>query len=286
MLLKKMLRVTNGRVRLLVGLFLAGMFCIQCTQKTEANRDLQYATAVSGKVYGTNSPQTMNKLETLAKTDHIKLLEMCLQNCSGYRDYTCILSKQERLGGKLGKEQVVDVKFLAKPFSVSMLWTKNRPIADRVLYVEGQRNNQMLVRPAGLLSFVGPQLRKPDDEEAMRNTLRPVSQFGFERNLVSLIEVYQQAKKNGDLKEEFGKYAKVGDRNTLVLVRYLPPKHDYPAQKTLVYIDLEYLVPVMVECYDWEQRLSARYVFNNVKFNTGLTNDDFLPQANGMAEAS
>jgi outer membrane lipoprotein-sorting protein len=69
-------------------------------------------------------------------------------------------------------------------------------------------------------------------------------------------------------------------------VRYLPPKHDYPAQKTLVYIDTNYLVPIMIEAYDWDQKLSCRYVYRNVKFNLGLMSEDFLPQANEMIDPS
>jgi outer membrane lipoprotein-sorting protein len=62
-------------------------------------------------------------------------------------------------------------------------------------------------------------------------------------------------------------------------VRYLPWKPEYPGRKTLTYIDLEYLTPIMVEIYGWDDDhlLTCRYVSRNVKFNVGLTKDDFLP---------
>ncbi len=225
MSLTPLLHVTNRKIRIVVGLFLAGLFCIQCTT-SEAGKDQQFATAIAGKMVGKNSPAVLARMEKLAKTDHVALLQFCLDHyCASYHDYTCKFQKQERMNGILGKVQEIDAKFMQPPFSVSLHWVKNQPsMADRVLYVEGKWNNQMIVRPSGLLSFVGPQFRPPDGPEAMKATLRPVNLFGFQRGICSLIDVYKQACKSGDLKEEFGGYAQVDGRNTLVLVRYLPAK--------------------------------------------------------------
>ena len=71
-------------------------------------------------------------------------------------------------------------------------------------------------------------------------------------------------------------------RNTIVLERYLPACNGYPAWKTVTYIDREYLVPICIEGYDWDKQLSGRYVYQNLNFNTGLTDDDFRPEANGL----
>lgn len=278
--------LTNSKIRLLVGLFLAGLFCIQCTTQTQATRQSEMATFISGKMLGKIDPNLIAKVEKLAKSDHIALLELCQENYrQNYRDYTCTFSKQERLSGQLGQEQEIQVKFLECPYSVAMQWIKNQPsLADRILYVEGKWNNQMLVRPSGFFAFVGPQFRPPDGPEAMQNTLRPVNQFGFWRSTKSLIEIYKQAKSSGHLKQEFGNYVQIDGRNTIVLIRYLPQQDGYPAWKTLVYIDMDYLVPIMIEGYDWNRKLSCRYVFKDIKFNVGLTSDDFLPKANNMIE--
>ena len=293
MYVKRLLRVTNGRVRLLVGLFIAALLCIQCTQRMEATRALPAATAISpGQL---PHDQRLTRIENLARTDHAALLEECLKNCqANYRDYTCTFYKQERISGKLGKEQEIQVKHMDEPFSVAMAWTANIPIADRALYVEGRWNNQMMVRPARWpLSLAGPQLRYPDDAEAMKNTLRPISKFGFERSLQSLIEVYKLAADAGDLKQSLGyadesgkavEYVQIDGRNAIVLARYLPAKDGYPAARTLIYVDLEYLVPVCVEATDWDGKMLSRYLFKSIKFNTGLREDDFLPEANGMKQ--
>jgi len=285
-MLKRILGPTNRKVRLYVGLLLVGLFCIQCTQ-TEAFRTSEFVQAIDGRLVGKTSSDVLNTVERLARTDHVALLEYCVDHYqASYRDYTCQFIKQERISGTLGKEQCMAVKFMERPFSVALAWTpETAPMGDRVLYVEGANGNQMRVRPTnGILRALagGSVLRQPDGAEAMRSTLRPVNQFGFRRSLENLLSVYRQARQRGDSKESFGGYADVAGRKAVALVRLLPPKDDYPACKTVVFIDVETLLPICLEGYDWDGRLSCFYLYRDVKLNVGLAEADFLPEANGI----
>lgn len=235
-------------------------------------------------------PSDTAKAEThvvkLAKTDHIALLEHCLKRNEGrFRSYTCTLIKQERLRGKLSKEQWVRVKFRQEPFSVAMAWRKNPPAGDRILYVQGRYGGKMLVRPTGRLArfLAGKTVKRdPHGKEAKKNSLRTVDQFGFKNSLQALLKFYRLGKTEGVLKEEFGKYAEVYGRSAVVLIRYLPDSPKYPSYKTLIYLDVKHLVPVCVEGYDSAGRLICRYVYRDVKPDAGLTAKDFLPEANGL----
>lgn len=291
MSVKRLLRLSNWRVRVVVGLFLAGLFAIQCT-RTEAFRENSSMTVINGQIVGENSPALLKKVDQLAKTDHVALLELCLENYrQKYHDFTCTFAKQEVLRGENKPEQVIQVKHLANPFSVAMTWVKNAPLGDKVLYVEGKYNNQMLVRPTSSLArmIVPVAVRQPDGEEAMKNTLRPVNLFGFGRGMQSLLDIYRLAASNGDLRIEFGGYGKTNnsDKRTVVqLIRYLPNKPEYhtAAAKTNIFIDIEHMVPLIIEGYDWEGRLTSRYEYSDVKFNVGLTDADFTPSANGIKD--
>jgi len=279
MAVKQLLRPTNRRMRWLVGLLLVGLFCIQCIPSNPGGHS---TVAIAKNASPADSPQ---RIADLARADHVALLALCRQRyVQNVRDYTCTLIKQERINGALGDEQEIAVKFLESPFSVAMTWVRNAPLGDKVLYVEGKYDNQMIVRPSNaLLRMLAPSVfRKPDGPEAMRNTLRPASTFGFHRGLRDLVAVYEEARKAGDLEQRFGGYATVEGRRAIVLERYLPPKDEYPAWKTLVYIDLEHFVPICIEGYDWQKRLSCRYVYKDIAFNVGLTADDFSPEANGL----
>ena len=279
----RLFRPTNRKIRLLVGLMVAGLFCIQCT-KTDAFRESQFVQQISGVSVGNTPSSTQASIEQLAKTDQIGFLEHCLEHYQGrYRDYTCTFIKEEVINGSKKPEQWIDVKFMDEPFSVAMQWTKNAPLGEAVLFVEGSYGNQMLVKPKGILyALVGTVRREPDGREAMQNTLRPVNMFGFERALENLLGVYRKAQANGHLKESFGGYANVAGRKTVVLVRHLPAEEDYPAYKTLIYVDTDNLIPVCIEGYDWDEQLASRYIYKDIKFNVGLTEDEFLPEANGM----
>jgi len=283
MSLKRMLRPTNRRVRLLVGLLLAALFCIQCSRSDAFRTSSTLVVPIAGRPVGQNSADIMSKVETLARTDHVALLQYCQANYKGrFLDYTCTVTKQERIDNVLGAEQQVEVKFMDSPFSVAMKWTKNPPPGEQALYVEGKYNGNMLVKPRGLLAVLGTQMRKPDCAEAKANSLRTINEFGFYRSLQSLIDVYRAAKARGDLKEEFGGYAEVAGRKAIALVRYLPARHDYPAKKTIICIDLEYLLPFCVEGYNWDDQLVCLYLYRDVKFNVGLKAEDFTPESNGI----
>lgn len=239
------------------------------------------------------------QLLELARNDHIALLEKCIEHyeAEDITNYTCTFVKRERIAGSLGQEQKMDVKFLAEPFSVAISWTQNAPLADKVLYVEGKwededGTSQMLVRPKGGLArlLAGESLLKdPAGPDAMKNALRPVTEFGFRNTIQALLDVYIQAQEQGELQQRFEGISEVDGRKCLTLVRILPEKDDYPARKTVTCIDIERLLPLKVLGDGWktnadgEHILLANYEYHNVKLNPGLTPEDFTPQANDMA---
>jgi hypothetical protein len=282
--IRRLWRLTNWRLRLIVGIGLLVLICIQCARPSGADiQDDGLVRNISGKEVGTLSDAQAMRLESLARSNPVDLLDQCLQHTRHtVRDFTCTFIKQERIDGVLGPAQEVDVKFLAHPYSVAMHWTKNAPISDRLLYVEGANDDNLLLRPKGMLSWMGTVRRKPDSPQVMANTLHPVTMFSFERGLESMLKVDRVAAERHEFKSEFLGYKTVADRLTLVLQRDLPACNNYPAARTLIYIDPKLLVPVAVEAWDWDDQLISRYVYKDVRMNVGLTEDDFTPQANGL----
>ncbi|MCE5277133.1 MAG: DUF1571 domain-containing protein [Planctomycetaceae bacterium] len=278
----------NRRVRLWVGLFLAVLFCVQCTRV--AFQPDKYVAVLPGETTLIAEPKnTSINVKKLAQTDHIALLEKCLENYKKtISSYRCTLIKQERINATLLPVQAVDVKFMQNPFSVAMAWTKNPGQGDRVLYVKGKWDNKMIVRPTNALARAlagGSVAVDPRGKDARAASLRTVDEFGFERSLQSLLEVYVKAKAAGDLKEQFGGYAEVAGRNAVVLIRLLPPKDDYPAAKTETFIDLEHLVPICVRGWGWQKtpELLCSYEYKDIRWNEPLKAADFLPEANEIS---
>ncbi len=280
---KRIFRLSHNRIRLIVGILLAVLFLIHASSSRGLGRT-ELPTAVDGVTIGATPGDVQAELENLARTDHCALLRKGLERYdANVQDYTCLFVKQERINGQQRPEQHVRAKFKQQPFSVAMQWIKNVPLGDRVIYVAGKHNGMMLIRPRGIWSkLLGTVLRDPESKQVMANTLRPVTQFGFRRSLENLLEVYELAESRGDAVNSFEGYKQIGDEKVFVLVRMLPARDDYPAKKTVVYISVDHLVPLCVEGYDWDDQLFCSYLFKDVKFNVGLMEKDFTPEANGM----
>lgn len=299
--MKKIFRPTNRRVRILVGFLLVSLLCIQIAQSfaTRVKEVEKLVKIAEGQVF-TRDVGRLDKIRKLAETDHLALLKMSREELEerNYGNYTCTFVKQERMKGKLGKEQHINVKFMETPYSIAMLWTKNPPLGDALVYVDGKFKNsknrsQMVVRPRNkfLQKLTGGSvLRIPDGRDAMKNTLRPCTMFGFRNGINSLIEVYQAANDKNESTEKFGGFTKVDGRDCIVLIRFLPKgtyvvdgkKKKYPAKKTIVCIDINNLMPLRVIGYDWEDKLLCSYEYRNINFGANLQNQDFTPQASGI----
>jgi len=278
-------RSSNLWIRLAVGVGLLALFCVQCVESggSSGGGRLVAATVAEPSESPTSSSEALDAIEALARTDPMGLLDRCLSHYDRtVEDYTCRFIKLERIEGRLSETEEIDVRFMDDPFSVAMRWRKNAPLADRCLYVAGAHDGHMLLRPRGLLSLVGTVRRKPDCDQVMENTLRPITLFGFRNSLEQLITISARAAERGELKWNYVGRQRVVKRLAFVLERYLPEDKDYPAYRTRVYIDAERLLPICVEAWDMKDRLLCRYAFANVKLNTGLTAGDFEPGANGM----
>lgn len=284
MRLKRVFRLTNNRVRLFVGVLLATLFCIQCNNSEGVRNTIEVPVVIAGQTIGTTADRVEKELEHLARTDHIALLRKSIARYdASVQDYTCLFIKQEQIGGRMRPGQHIRVKFMEKPFSVAMKWVKNTPLGDRVIYIKGENNGMMLIRPKGIWkTLLGTVVRDPESKQVMANTLRPVTQFGFRRSLESLVEVYELAEKRGEAVNTFQGYGEIDGQKVFVLQRMLPARDDYPAKKTLVYLSVDHLSPLGVDGWDWDDQLFCSYRFQDVKYNVGLTAKDFAPEANGM----
>ncbi|MBN1554961.1 MAG: DUF1571 domain-containing protein [Phycisphaerae bacterium] len=302
--IRKALRPSNRHVRILVGLLLAVLLAVQVTQSVATSTAPASRVEIIGEdQIVTSEPDLLKKITNLAQTDHLALLELCrdeMKKRGGYQRYTATFVKQEQIRGKLSPEQHIQAKFMASPFSVVMKWTKNPPTGNALVYVDGKYpdkngKSQMIVQPTSdfLRRLVGGSVKRlPDGPDAMKSTLRPCTMFGFENSLKSLIDVYKKARQNGDSNEQWGyrdektgkdvKFAEVDGRKCIVLVRYLPKREGYPAKKTLTFIDLEYLLPVRVIGYDWNDTFFCNYEYRDVNFTADLAAEDFTPDANGI----
>lgn len=236
-------------------------------------------------IKGDNVSQSVSlvQIKEMAVNDHIALLKLAIANFEmNVNDYTGTLIKQERIDGKLSKKQVIDFKFKDKPYSLLMTWKKNPGPADKLLYVEGQNNGDMVVHPTGLMSWIKSVRRDPAGKEALKSSLKPCYWFGSYRTMKKMLDIYESARTRGDLKINFLDEMTVDRRPCLLMERITPDKKNYPYGRLVWALDMEYLVPVYLMAFDWRGNLHYEYTLENLSYNVGLSNDKFTPRANGL----
>jgi len=207
-------------------------------------------------------------------------------------DYTCVLTKQERLGDKLGDEQQLFCKVrnrkekdgeITTPLSVYMRFIK--PSKGReVIWVEGENEGKLTAHEAGFLRKFGTVHLPPEGLLAMKGQRYPISQTGFENLVFQLIRrgfrelEHDKSETEVDIVEdvEFN-----GCICTKIVVRH-PAKSDrYEFFEGRIYVDKERTIPIHYSAYLWpdeeggEPPLIESYSYSDIKLNVGLTDEDF-----------
>jgi hypothetical protein len=223
-----------------------------------------------------------DRMEKLAKDDPVEFLNKCLGRYNrDVKGYSLSMQKQERIGDKLEKKEIVDVKFREKPFSVYLRWEEGMRLAARVVYVEGANNDKMLVKPSGLGGFL-IVTRDPEGEDARKSGRYTLKQFGLKKGLQRTLYGFEEAKKDGTLNVKYlgrQKIKEAGDRPCYVLERhYAKPDADGVAyQKLFVDVDNGLLVGTILKGEKGE--LLAEYFFRDIRLNPEFDKDQFTRKA-------
>jgi hypothetical protein len=214
------------------------------------------------------------QMEELAKKNPIAFLKYCIRRYDyTVQGYELTFKKQERLGGKLYPSETIAVKFREEPFSVYFDWIKGERLAKKVLYVRGENNNKLLVKPAGKLAalVVSVVERDPNGEEAKESSRYPMPEFGIKVGMVLTLEAWQAARKNKTLDIEYAgvkKIKELGDRECYVLKRphYAKPEADGISSSTF-YFDKETWLQTGSTLKNKDGELIGEYWFADITLN-------------------
>ncbi|MCA9245203.1 MAG: DUF1571 domain-containing protein [Phycisphaerales bacterium] len=203
-------------------------------------------------------------------------------------DYTATFIKQERIDGKLGKPEEIEVRFRDFPHSVYMIWKKNADQARRALYVDSPEfkdskgRKLAKVEPNGAIArlFVSEVEIEIHGKRSREASRRSIDEFGFYSTLTLLRDINSMAKQRGVLDYRYDGEDEVDGRPTFRMVRYLPyqgEKGDFPDAKLVLHLDQEWLMPIGLYSYaDHEGKtLLGSYVFHDLRVNVGLSEADF-----------
>jgi hypothetical protein len=203
------------------------------------------------------------------------------------RDYTCTLTRRERVAGTLGGYQQLSVKIRhhtqSHPFSVYLRFLGPADVKDReVLFVTGQRNGDILVRRGGArLPNMTLQLN-PNGRLAMEGNRYPITEIGVKMMVMRFIEVLEEDLMHEGVQVNYFKNAKLNGRDCSHFQVVHPIRREgirYHMARVLVDNDLQ--VPVYFASYGWPTQqggqplLLEEYIYSNIRLNVGLADNDF-----------
>jgi hypothetical protein len=193
------------------------------------------------------------------------------------RDYEGTFVYQQVCEGNLSKPSICRFKFRCEPFSLLLEWTEGAGRVDRLLYVDGQNDGNMIVRPTG---WIGRIIRAasidPLGKRALKGGARPITQFGLRQALLRILDRYQTAQEANTLRSEcLGLLAL--DGAPVIQLRKVSDE-----DILLIDLDVASLLPVRIRKLDpaGNLLLFCRYV--NLKFNNGFDGRTFSREANDL----
>lgn len=214
------------------------------------------------------------------------------------RDFTCRVTKRERIEGELQDYYFIDMKVrepayvgarLAKPLGVTLEFLGPDDVAGRrVLFVAGQNDDKLLVRKGGRrFGYLVIDL-DPFGPSVQRESLMPINEIGFGHQLDRTIRILMQdmaADPAGDNTiVEHITTATIGGRPCEMLRVTHPRRRDgLQFFSASVAIDSEWHVPVRFDAYDWpttpgqQPPLLGEFIYSDVRLNVGLDDATFSP---------
>lgn len=224
-----------------------------------------------------------------ALTFNLLLLEKGYQFLQKMPDYTATVFLQERVNGNLQDPQVVNLKMRHEPLSVYMKWL----VGDKgreLLYVDGTNEGDLLVKVGGIKGKLLPPLKlNPVGDIAMREARHPATEIGMLELARQLIENREQ-----DLRHESGVHCKMledrtfDERDCYCFLVWFDSQDISPVyRKSLLLVDKEWCVPVVIQNYSWpvtdeietakldEETLIEHYRYSSINFNQQLADADF-----------
>ncbi len=224
---------------------------------------------------------SVDKLESLARTDPIGFLKDCLiRYRKEVHGYYATLQKQERLSGRLGPVETIRVAFREEPLSVLMAWTSPPAgMADRALYVAGQNGGKALAR-GKIMHLI--HHRDPYSADAKNASRYALPEFGIAKGTERSLAAMERAKSHGTLKVEYlgiRPVAEAGNVPCYVLRRTCNPPEEDGITVVEYDVDTSHWLQVGTALTAAGDQPVASYYFRDVQLNPTFPPNQFDPKA-------
>lgn len=199
--------------------------------------------------------------------------------------YTALFHKQERIDGKLGKPEAIELKVRHQPFALYLKFRDPEP-GKEVVYAAGRYDNHMIAHGAGVSRLLIPRLKvAPDSALALRGNRHPITDAGLSNLNRRLIGFREMDMTDDEAITILDRHADDQGRTWLRSIHDHPNrKSDRPFKYVEVLYDPETLLPHQIASYEWptpgqgtDPPLAEKYTYENVILNVPLSDIDFDP---------
>ena len=214
------------------------------------------------------------------------------------RDFTCRVTKRERIDGELQDHFYIDMCVrehihaggrTTQPLSVMLEFLGPAHVQGRrALFVAGQNDDKLLVRKGGRrFSYMVTRV-DPFSPVVRRESLMPITEIGFSHLLDRTIRTLEQdvaADPSGDntIVEHITTATINGRPCQMVRITHPQRRDGLQFFSTSMFIDAALSVPVRFDVYDWpespggEPLLMAEVTYTNLTLNPNLGDAIFRP---------
>ena len=227
---------------------------------------------------------TSDRAATVLLLDSLKDAKIRLERAN---TYTALLRKTERLNGRLGAEQVLEMKCRNAPFAIYFKFRKPEP-GKEVVYSTGHYDDEVIAHATGFARALIPRLKlAPTSAVAMAGNRHPITDAGL-LNLTKKLIGYRELDLTDP--ESVTTLDRVTDDAGRVRLRsvHTHPHNDgrRPFQLVEVLYDTETRIPMQIRSFDWPEpgermsddpKLAETYRYDDLKLGVELSDMDFDP---------
>lgn len=234
-------------------------------------------TVVAAAVKTTEKPPAHPLLAKPAADRPLGVLEAWLETAqedipARVKEYSCLIVKTERVGGRLREEESIYAKIRHEPYSVYLRFAKPKKSEGReAIYVAGRNDGKLIAHGAGFERMFGNFWLLPTSPQAMDGNLHPITENGVLHILQQMSDLCGKPAKNKTAKLTVTE-CKLNGRACLRLEIVSPGSGPHRAH---FYIDREYDLPVRYAYWNAANELLEERTYLELKLNPGFSETDF-----------
>lgn len=203
------------------------------------------------------------------------LLQRSMAAYEAARDYQAIFYKQEISGEKMGPKEQIFLKF-EKPFKIYMGWMNTHKQGLQVLYERGRHDGKLAIHKPGLLLGLAPVIFLDQNSPWVKEGSESydIEDAGIGSFLYDFAEMCARGaeEKKLSVKMDTSKGSEVFD------VSFPGSKKEdkgFFSYRVVVQFDDDSHLPVKMDLYDWDNKPTGYYAYENLKVDSGLNDPEF-----------